>query len=258
MTAKSLDGRVALVTRAAHQNSRLCEQLSMRGARAIAVPCVGIDFAGAPHPSLIEDLQWCDGAVFTSANAVAGVSRLCGERALLSAKALWTVGAASKRALAEWLATGQALEAPDKRAGAAGLLALDSMRDIAGRRILVVRGEPSLANIGPTLIERQADVREAIVYRSRALQPSLSDALGQLRWQDIDAVLISSLSALEGITQAIGQPPWQALAANALLVAASARLARLASERGWAIVVDSASPEDDGLLACLEARLAPD
>lgn len=137
-----------------------------------------------------------------------------------------------------------------------GLLALPGLQALAGSAVGLVTAPGGRGEIGPELQRRGAQVLRADVYERVAITPS-PRALATLRTLAAPAWLaLSSGAALEALLAAL---PADAVAAlhRARVVAASARLAQLARERGFtaAVVAASARPRDLVAAAVAAARI---
>jgi uroporphyrinogen-III synthase len=196
----------------------------------------------ATRAALRRALQ-CPRVVFTSPAAVA------------AAHALERLHAHPGQA---WLAVGAGTAAALRRAGIAqvsfpdrmdseGLLALPALADLHDTDIGFVTAPDGRNLLVPTLVARGARVHRAEVYRreSVALSRRALEALATL--QAPACLLLSSGGALE---QVLAQLP-QALSTrlrNAVVVAASARLAEAARTAGFARVVLADGPRPAQLM----------
>jgi uroporphyrinogen-III synthase len=244
-----LAGRGVLVTRPAHQAEPLCELLEARGARPIRFPVLAI----APPADVdsarqrLARLADYHRVVFISVNAVDQAAALRG--GLPADLCAAVVGRASARALREHGVA--AVLQPVAGADSEALLALPELRAVAGRRILIVRGEGGRELLADTLRARGATVDYAEVYR-RVCPDVDPEALAALwRTQRIDAVTATSNETLGNLYQLAGPAGRDPLRATPLVVA-SPRAADLAAELGWTAPVRvAASAEDVAMVAAL-------
>ncbi len=253
----SLRGRCFIVTRASRQNGPLLDKIRALGGRALAAPCVRIEFTGSgeQRSAFGQAIQWADSAIFTSANAVDAAWALSAGHIDCSALKLWTAGSASRQRLLSLSGGGVRVRSPSVHQGARGLEQMSSLLELAGRRFVLVRGQTSLGNISPWLRERGAEVREFAIYKTHTLVPDFSCCLDGAGVHQIDGVFVSSLSALSGLNQAIKQADWQDLRAKGFLVVASERIARQAKLDGWNTVHAGDEPDDSSLIDCALANL---
>ena len=158
-----LNGVGVIVTRPARQAAGLTRQLAVLGATPIVFPAIVIlpPADRAPLDAVHAALDQYDIAIFVSANAVEyGVPAPETWPAKLLALA---PGPGTAAALA---ATGIAeARIPASTFDSAGLLALPELSDVAGKRVVIFRGEGGRADLGDALRERGARVTYAECYR---------------------------------------------------------------------------------------------
>lgn len=121
---------------------------------------------------------------------------------------------------------------PEGASGAQALLNVSQLKDLTGRKILVVRGKIGLDWPSETMRERGAEVREVIVYKQ--IIPSSSqarlDSILALH-HGLAGVFAHSVQGVTNLVKISGKYPDSLL--NATLVAGSARIAGVAKELGW-------------------------
>lgn len=185
--------------------------------------------------------------VFTSPAAVAAARRM--ERLQPATDARWlAVGAGTAAALAR---EGVDALAP-QRMDSEGLLELPPLQQLAGMTVGLVTAPGGRGTLEPALRRRGAHVLRADVYERVELAPPARaiDALRALH--DPAWLVLSSGAALDSVLSALPADAVQVLR-GAAVVAASARLAQLATERGFARVVTAASAMPDDLMAAAAA-----
>lgn len=156
-----LSGLGVLVTRPAHQAQALCELLRQAGASVNRLPLLAIEPAAdeAAVTARLRQARGWDHWIFTSANAARQAARLdAGPWPSLAA-----AGAATAIALAEAGHAGALV--PAALDGAAGLLADPRFAAPAGKYILIVTGDNTLAELADGLRARGARVEVLPVYR---------------------------------------------------------------------------------------------
>jgi uroporphyrinogen-III synthase len=131
------------------------------------------------------------------------------------------------------------------------LLALPRLRDMAGCRVLIVRGDGGREALAGELRARGAEVAYAEVYRR--MLPALDAAPLLQRWQagGLDLVTVTSAQILRNLYQLLG-PAGLALLQSAPLVLASENVRQVALElgcRGPLVVAEDAT--DAAMLAAL-------
>lgn len=132
-----------------------------------------------------------------------------------------------------------------------GVLALPALTDVAGRTFGIVTAPGGRDRLVPALQARDAQVRRVDVYR-RELLPLTPRAIAALRALKTPAWL--ALSSGEALTQVLAQLPADAAAVlrQGHVVAASQRLAELATGAGFPHVVRAAGPRPRDLIAAVQ------
>src|SRR3954470_18257221 len=149
--ATALAGRGIVVTRPAHQAERLAGLLREAGARPILFPVIEIADVEDPAPlnALIERLDDFDRAIFVSPNAVHKAMTLIAARRVLPGGLTYAaVGSGSVRELQKFRVTEVIAPA---RVDSEALLALPAMSDVAGKRMVVFRGNGGREALGEAL-----------------------------------------------------------------------------------------------------------
>ena len=244
-----LDGLVVVVTRPAHQASRLIELLRERGAVAVAFPTIAIESvpldAAARAAHRTAPFDW---VVYTSVNAVEqGLARL-GRPGPARVAA---IGRATARALE---AAGVRVDAiPTTGADSEGLLALPQFGDPSGRRVLIVKGVGGRDALRLGLEARGATVALAEVYRRVPAVPA-PDAVDELRRACGPAstvIAVTSVEVLEALLALAPESSAPGLRDGRLLVPGE-RVAAAAGRLGWrGTIVVARSAEDDAMLEAL-------
>ncbi|MBZ9539911.1 uroporphyrinogen-III synthase [Modicisalibacter tunisiensis] len=118
------------------------------------------------------------------------------------------------------------------------LLALPSLANLAGQRVLLAAGEGGRPTLGDTLSQRGARVTRLALYR-RVLQPPAPAMQARLRTGDFAALVVTSGELLEHLAGWCHQA-----ALNQPLIVSSRRLATLADNLGFLrpVMAKGASP----------------
>ena len=250
----NLAGRGVLITRPAAQADGLCRLVEAAGGKAIRFPSVVIEPArdSAPVRELLAR-SW-DLILFVSRNAVTHALPLLPGRRLPAGPQLGAVGTSTARALT---AAGRAPDlVPTGRFNSEGLLALSELENLDGRRVLIVRGTGGRGLLGDTFVARGAQLAYAEVYR-RAL-PTIDPAPLLARWrQEVRLVTATSGEVLENLLTLVGQNGRDLLLATPLVVV-SERIAKLATEQGFARVELADGASDPAVLIALCRLVAPE
>jgi len=254
--ALQLRGVGVMVTRPRHQAEPLARRLEAAGARVVRFPALEIAQPADLRPALgtIERLAGAHLAVFVSANAVTRAMLL------VAARGGWPRGV---RAAAIGAATAAALERwglddvlrPAQAYDSEALLALPALQAsaLAGRRVVVFRGEGGRELLERTLAERGAQVESAVVYRRERPRVG-ARALGEAR-RGVDVVVVTSGEGLRNLfelTEPLGRE-W--LRARRLVVVGerTAALARALGVRRAPVV---AARADEAELVAAVVRAA--
>lgn len=194
----------------------------------------------------ISRLAQFDTAIFVSPNAVKyGIAAIRAGGEIPPALKVATVGQGSAQALRELGITD--VIAPVERFDSEGLLAMPALQHVAGRKVMILRGDGGRELLGDTLKARGATVEYAACYRRSKPRQDAAMLLAAAP----DAISVTSSEALANLWQMLDSGARQALR-NTPLFAPHARIAGQAREQGWQQVELTASG-DDGLLSALLA-----
>lgn len=251
MTAP-LAGITLVVTRPAAQAGHFIELASSLGATCVAFPTLEIEPVApdATTRARLHSHGW-DWAVFTSTNAVEHGWAALAETTVARFAA---VGRATSRALE---ARGCRVDARPDSANSEGMLALPEFHDVAGRRVLVVKGSGGRDLMQREFTARGADVLELVVYRRRlaAPTPSAQEQLGHALEAPGSWVAVTSAEVLEALLGLAGPGSHASLVGSALLVPGE-RVAATARRLGWhGPVVAAPTAEDAVMLEALRLHL---
>lgn len=251
MNSQPLSGKAILVTRPSDQAPGLVARIEQLGGSAILFPCLSIAAPGdtSELARVIGDLRRYDRIVFISPTAV--------ERAwpfILERHGDWprgfdlaAVGQGTARMLAGFGARGVLL--PEDGADSEHLLELDAMKSVAGKRILVVRGEGGREKLAEVLRERGATVDYAEAYRRVLPKVDPAPLLELWRRGGIQAVTVTSREILANLFELLGAAGTD-LIEDTPMFAIHERIADEARARGVRTVVATA-PGEDGLVSAL-------
>jgi uroporphyrinogen-III synthase len=252
----ALAGKGIVVTRPQQQNAYLVHALGEAGARAIVFPTIEIlpPVDPAALEAVIDRLEQFDIAVFVSPNAAReAMLAITARRAWPAGLKAATVGRGGERELARHGIAG--VIAP-QRFDSEALLEMPAMRDAAGRRVLIFRGEGGRELLGETLRARGAAVEYAACYR-RAV-PVAEPAALLAAWANgqVDAVTMTSSEGLRNFCTLVGAAGRDFLK-NTPLFVPHPRIGQAAREAGLAMLQLTAQG-DDGLLEGLRAWFGAD
>jgi len=248
MTELPLAGLKIVVTRPRDQAMPLARRIEQAGGIPLLFPLLGIDAAPdqqALHEQISRIAQF-DLAIFISPNAVQyGMAAIRAAGDLPPALRIATVGQGSAKTLRE-LGIADII-VPTENFDSEGLLALPELQNIAGWRVLILRGDGGRELLGNTLEARGAIVEYAACYQRNKPQLDVAALLNDAP----DAITVTSSEALDHL--------WQMLNGNARAVLRDTplfvphkRIAELAHQHGWRQVLLTGAG-DDGLLSGLVA-----
>lgn len=215
-----------LNTRPLGQNQALSQAIREAGGIPVECPALAIHPVENDWWQVLGDLASIDWAIFTSTNAV---------QFFFEKQTSWPE---SIRVAAVGQATANALQRRGVRvddlplsSSSEGLLNLEALQQVQGKRVLLVKGEKGRTLLADTLTERGAIVHQLAVYY-RAL-PVVNPLYIASLWQDdaIDAVVFTSGDAMQYLFQMFGSEARDWLCRKPCWVQ-SHRLAKVAADLG--------------------------
>ncbi len=251
-----VSGLGVLVTRPAEQAEPFCQALEEHGARVLRFPVLEILAPSDPTNlrATLESLDTFDIAVFISPNAVQRVMNLAlADRSWPAGTAIAAIG---NRTAQELKGFGCPADiAPPRRFDSEALLALPAMQDVAGKRIVIFRGDGGRELLGDTLRERGAEVTFAEAYRRGRPEGDTGELMYAFSRGEVDVITITSGEGLRNLYEVVGKLGRMWLRKTPLVVG-SGRIAEVAAELGFKAPVETAEdPTDVAMLAALQ-RLA--
>ena len=241
---RPLSGLGVLVTRPAGQAAVLLERLRELGADPVLFPTLDILPPSDPGALVkcVAALAACDFAIFVSPTAVQyGLTSVPAWPARVRAAAVGQGTAAALRA-----AGIQPVLAPSEGGDSEHLLALPELADMAGRRVLIFRGEGGRELLADTLAARGASVNYAECYRRGLPVADPTPLLDTWRRGGIQAVTVLSSQGLDNLFTLLGAGG-AALVRATPLFAPHPRIAAHARGLGVATAI-ATGPGEAGLL----------
>lgn len=243
-----LAGRHIVVTRPAEQAAHLAAAIAAAGGSAVLFPVLTIQAVEDSQPlrDIAARLDTFDLAVFVSPNAVHhSLAVITPLRAWPKQLRIATMGKSSERELARFGMTD--IIAPVERFDSEALLALPELQEMAGKRVVIFRGNGGRELLGDTLVARGAKLEYVSCYQ-RGI-PLLDAAALLQRWSchELDAIAMTSSEGLRNLFAMVGEAGRVWLKQTPLFVP-HARIAEEARKLGLQCVLPTA-PGDDGLLA---------
>ncbi len=220
--------------------SFLAKKLRRCNHRTLIEPLLRIERLADNHRirATIQQIDHYDDIISTSVHASQALCDwLQGRRSAGPIRANWlAAGIGSARALAPVAAE---VKAPPDGSGSRGLLALDCLRAIGGRSILIAHGEGGTQTLPEVLTARGAKVTQLVLYK-RLPNTAAQARLAECDPDDFDALDIASGAVLDALCATRPVRDWRGIG-----LAPSARVAALARKAGFGCVKNcrGASPD---------------
>ena len=254
MPDNSLNGCHVLITCPEHQSHRLCELIEAASGHAYRLPVMEIINPDniEKATAMVKRLDEFDCAIFISANAVEKSHQIVvAQRSWPTSLKLAAVGKRTAMALEQ---LGLEVEiCPRQGFSSEALLALDALKNIKGKKIVIFRGEGGRELLAQTLRERGALVEYAEVYRRRIPDNAKEELQALIRKNAIEVVVATSNEGLNNLYQIAGEEHRLWLLEKKLVVL-SQRTAKVANELGFihkAKIANQAS--DEALVESIKA-----
>jgi uroporphyrinogen III methyltransferase/synthase len=219
-----------LVTRPEGPSDTLVHALRQRGYRVHAVPTMQtepVDF----NPQLLAD---CDWIVLTSVRGVQSIT------ALPSGPRYAVVGPETARAL-----RARGIEPAHIPVHAEGAELGDTLPDVAGKRIALVRASAGATDLPDRLRRRGATVREVTAYRTVEAPTASAEPLrAALMDEDLSAVVFASGSAVRGFLELGGTTALSAITIGP-------HTSATAREHGFNVIAESDTQSVTGLVSAI-------
>jgi uroporphyrinogen III methyltransferase/synthase len=256
VASSALKGKRIVVTRAASQSAKLCEELQQRGAIPISLPLVAIeppeDFASLDLA--LKNLRSFDWLIFTSENAVSATSsRLAALHLRLDENAprhVAVVGPATKEAAEK---AGFVVDHAAKTHNAVALAA-ELRAALQGQTVFLPRSSRANPDLPTALKQYGAAVTDAVAYRTvlpHNIDPAKID--DSLR---ADAIVFFSPSAVQNFIQLIGPQQFAAFHSTKILAAIGPTTASSLNHAGAHHIVIAADTTVSALADALEIHFA--
>jgi len=248
MSGGPLAGRRIVVTRPREQAARLAGLIRREGGEPVIVPAIEIKDLADPKPffELADRLDGFDLAIFISPNAVhkaLGLLQLRRQAKSWPARLrVAALGPGSRRALEQ--SGFHEVLAPASHADSEALLALPALAELAGRHVVIFRGEGGRELLGDTLATRGARVEYAACYRRARPDPGPGAPLADWARGEVDAVTVSSGEGLLNLYEMLALPERQWLTNRPLFVP-HARVAEDAARLGVREIVVAGTGDEE-------------
>ncbi|NOZ54699.1 MAG: uroporphyrinogen-III synthase [Gammaproteobacteria bacterium] len=233
MPVAELHGVTVVITRPAKQAGSLAQLINIAGGHVIHFPVLEITDPSddASLNAVLERLAQFDIAIFISPNAVdRGMSRLSAWGGLPPTLKVAAVGKGSAKQLASY---GHKTDIfPTQKFNSEALLAMPAMQAVAGKRIVIFRGEGGRELLATTLQQRGAQVVYAECYRRTKPATDSSELMQRWAQHDIDLIVVTSNEGLHNLYDMVGALGRKWLIKTSLVVV-SERSVALAQSLGF-------------------------
>lgn len=255
-----LTGRTIVVTRAASQSGKLCEELAARGAKVKALPLISFappDDSGALDAGL-KRLPSFDWIVFTSANAVQAVARrqrelgLAGNVSGEKRARVAAVGPATAEAATE---TGFSVDFVATNHSGGGL-AEELREEVRGRGVFLPRSDHANPELPAALKREGATVTEAVAYKTVPPSKAERALANECLKDEVDGILFFSPSAVQNFLEIVDRKVLEKLQGRAVMVAIGPTTAGALSAAGIQRIAWATDTTASAVLQALEGHLA--
>ncbi len=252
-TASALAGRTLVVMRPREQAGSLCERIRAAGGDALLFPVIAVGPAldSGPLEAVVARLDEFDLAFFVSPNAANyAMQFILPRRTWPGTLKVSTVGKGSERVL-----RGYGFEhviAPQHGFDSEAVIALPEFAPaaVAGRKVLIFRGDGGRELLADTLRERGASVEYVTCYRRFCPEIDPALLLQPVARGEVDGLLLTSSEGVRNLRQMLGEDGLAALL-TVTVFASHPRIVAQAHAAGFANVVETPAG-DDGLMQALE------
>lgn len=244
VTDASLAGQKILITRPKQQSDQLAELIDQAGGKPILFPVIAINpLPGSDWTQPAFDLDQANWLIFVSRNAVA--SFMVGWKAELPKQLkLAAVGGGTAQAMQE---SGLKVDCqPEISSGSEGLLMLPEMQDVAGCKIIIIRGVGGREHLADTLSARGASISYMEVYRR---DTALQDKASRQRAMAADKLICTSVAGIDNVCHILSEDMADLL--KKPLVVVSNRIKLHAESKGFQCVLVSKDASDAAMLQTL-------
>lgn len=252
MTEAALAGRCVLVTRPASLAADTIDMLKRAGCNVLHLPVIEIrPRTPANVASQVAPVAAPDIVIFVSRNAVVHGIALAGDQSRIVA-----IGPATKSALEDRGITVDIT--PASGHDTESLLEHQELAKIAGKQILIVRGQSGRPLLGDTLAERGARVEYVAVYDRLEAQPEagvLDPIRERLVEGAIDFTMVMSVDSLSSLVSILADPDFRLLR-KSTLVTPSRRVIQTARDRLPSVqCVLASDPRAQGMVRAMQSYL---
>jgi len=248
----ALAGRCVLVTRPANLAADTIDLLTQAGCDVLHLPVIDIHpRTPADVASQMASMAAPDIVIFVSRNAVThGMTLATGNSTVIA------IGPATMAALGKCEISVDV--SPTSGYDSESLLEHPDLANIAGKQVLIVRGQSGRLLLGDTLAERGASVEYVAVYDRLEAQPDpdvLKPIRDRLAEGDIDFTMVMSVDSLTSLVSILADPDFRLLR-KSTLVTPSRRVIQTARDSLPSVqCVLAGDPRAQGMLSAMQSYL---
>lgn len=242
-----------LVTRPSGVAAPLCEALSSLGYTPHQQTLLELHALAGYTPeieSCIDSLQRYQHLIFISGNAVHfGMQAILARRqGLPQGMSVYAIGQATAKLLEGFGLT--AISAGAEMTSES-LLALESLQQVEGQKILIVKGEGGRTTLRDTLGSRGAEVDELACYQRKCPQLPPGDLAAKIAQWNIDVILLTSGEGFCNMLTLLSPDETINLYTKPLIVP-SARVAQVVRDAGFTAVHEAKNATNAAMLEMVE------
>ncbi len=249
MPSTGLTDKRILVTRAKEHYPTMCRIVEARGASAVSLPCLAVEYLPDMITHAMSLLDICSDVLFTSANGVHAVAKTMTDdgRNLAEAiqrKRVAAVGKKTARALSQ---SGVCIDIIPENPSQDGLVDAYQANGLPDS-LLFFRAEEGRETLAEALSEQGVKVVTVPAYRTICPSDDAEDVLTMLQDGHIDAVLLGSAKTASFYLQRTGS---LALANRPVIAVISEKMATAARKLGLNVQVVAKDASFEAMLDAL-------
>ncbi|ART80447.1 uroporphyrinogen-III synthase [Oceanisphaera avium] len=134
-----------------------------------------------------------------------------------------------------------------------GIIALPGLESLAGRKVVILRGDGGRHMIAPTLTSRGAKVDYCEVYQRRYTCDPTGELVKSWQRQGVDSIIITSGGLLSHIAH-LAKTSAKDWLLSRLLIVPSIRVVEEAKELGFTQIINAEGASNQALIAALDER----
>ncbi len=256
MKGSSLQNKTILVTRPGGLSNYMRDGICEAGGRALHLPSMNISplVDSLVVEQILKSMEAFDVLIFVSRNAVKYASQHVSDIARqLTKKPVIALGAGTCEELSR-IGLDDVIYT-DGNTGSDAVLDMDVLQadNVAGKRVLIIRGIGGRELLGQRLGERGAEIQYAELYRRTKPEVAAETIKNMWQIEKPDVVLVTSAEGLQNLLE-LTEEKERPLFLKTRLVVISPRVRALAISLGFTaeIKITKGYSDDDFLLALIE------